>query len=102
MSRSYAHQKVQKNKVLRELVFNKSKGICSDCGRKMVLESKGQNIPNPYDFNGDATEYTNSSNSRVFSMDHIKPISKGGRSIASNIRGICISCNKKKKDKYDG
>ena len=99
MARDYMHQIVQKDKLLRKLIFNKSKGICEDCGRTMLLESKGQNVPNPYDFTGDATEYTNGFNSRVFSVDHIKPISKGGLSIKSNLRGICISCNKKKKDK---
>ncbi len=33
-------------------------------------------------------------------MDHIVPLSKGGKSIKANLVPCCKNCNKKKKDKY--
>ncbi|MBQ9472253.1 MAG: HNH endonuclease [Ruminococcus sp.] len=34
-------------------------------------------------------------------VDHIKPISKGGKTIESNLRTLCSDCNLGKRDKYD-
>lgn len=34
-------------------------------------------------------------------VDHIIPVSKGGKSIMSNLRTLCDDCNLGKKDKYD-
>ena len=34
-------------------------------------------------------------------VDHIKPISKGGKTEPSNLRTLCRSCNRGKSDKYD-
>lgn len=34
-------------------------------------------------------------------VDHILPVSKGGKSIQSNLRTLCESCNMGKSDKYD-
>ncbi|MCR5460861.1 MAG: HNH endonuclease [Acetatifactor sp.] len=34
-------------------------------------------------------------------VDHILPVSKGGRTIMSNLRTLCSSCNLGKRDKYD-
>ncbi len=34
-------------------------------------------------------------------VDHIVPVSKGGKTIKSNLRTLCESCNLGKKDKYD-
>ena len=34
-------------------------------------------------------------------VDHIKPVSKGGKTIPSNLRTLCEQCNLGKKDKYD-
>ena len=34
-------------------------------------------------------------------VDHIVPISKGGKTIKSNLRTLCSSCNLGKGNKYD-
>ncbi len=34
-------------------------------------------------------------------VDHIIPVSKGGRTIPSNLRTLCEACNMGKRDKYD-
>lgn len=34
-------------------------------------------------------------------VDHIVPVSKGGKSVPSNLRTLCSSCNMGKSDKYD-
>lgn len=34
-------------------------------------------------------------------VDHIVPVSKGGKTIESNLRTLCDMCNLGKSDKYD-
>lgn len=34
-------------------------------------------------------------------VDHIVPVSKGGKTVASNLRVLCDSCNLGKRDRYD-
>ena len=34
-------------------------------------------------------------------VDHIIPVSKGGKNLKSNLRTLCSSCNLGKRDKYD-
>ena len=34
-------------------------------------------------------------------VDHIRPVSKGGRTVMSNLRTLCSACNLGKRDKYD-
>ena len=34
-------------------------------------------------------------------VDHIKPVSKGGKTEMSNLRTLCDYCNLGKSDKYD-
>ena len=34
-------------------------------------------------------------------VDHIVPVSKGGKTVESNLRTLCKSCNMGKRDKYD-
>jgi len=95
MARNYQTQKIQKDKKLRKYLFLDVNGVCPVCSREMLFESHGQRPRS----NCDATKYTYGVNSRVFSIDHIKPISKGGGNEIENLRGICLTCNKKKKDK---
>ena len=35
-------------------------------------------------------------------IDHIKPISKGGKSTLDNLQTLCRTCNKQKGNKYYG
>ena len=34
-------------------------------------------------------------------VDHIVPVAKGGKTVKSNLRTLCSSCNQGKRDKYD-
>ena len=85
-----------KNKKLRKSIWDKCKGMCVSCERLMVFESYGSNPPWECDKN---EFYVNGLNSRVFSLDHIIPYSLGGSCEESNLQGMCITCNKKKKNK---
>ena len=89
---------------IKEYFFNYQNGICPDCNRDMVLVSKGNSVPDPYepDKNGSTEEYVNGTNSRVFSIDHIQPKSKGGSHNILNLRGLCITCNKIKHNGIPG
>jgi len=49
----------------------KAKGICSYCGEKKI--------------------------SKNLTMDHIVPISRGGKSVKGNVAAVCKECNNKKK-----
>lgn len=41
--------------------------------------------------------------SAKLTIDHIRPISKGGATVAyANLQVLCFSCNMKKRDKWDG
>lgn len=37
----------------------------------------------------------------ILEVDHIKPVSKGGKTEFNNLRTLCKSCNRGKRDKYD-
>jgi 5-methylcytosine-specific restriction endonuclease McrA len=36
------------------------------------------------------------------SIDHVKPLSKGGQNLLANLRPACISCNARKGGKWYG
>lgn len=61
-------------------VFDKYNGVCQGCGKKLTFES---------DVVGD--DYP--------SIDHIKPISKGGTHEWNNVQLLCRKCNYIKSDK---
>ena len=58
---------------LRTRIFDKSGGICTHCGRKLYR----------------AGNYT---------VEHIIPLSKGGRTEDRNLTALCYACNKEKMD----
>lgn len=39
-------------------------------------------------------------NNNEIEIDHIRPVSKGGKTIASNLQVLCISCNRSKSNKW--
>jgi hypothetical protein len=65
------------NEFLKELKES-TKGICPICGVIMTEE------------NGEPNQYN---------LDHVFPLSKGGKHICENVRYICRTCNLKKRDK---
>lgn len=70
-------------KQLRDGAFEKAKDpkrkgwyVCAECGR-------------PYQ------------NRVLFQVDHIKPMSRGGRTVPENLQILCRDCNRKKGDKWE-
>jgi hypothetical protein len=63
------------NKRLRYEVFRRDKNRCRICGRSPL---KNPNV--------------------ILHIDHLKPLSKGGRTIFSNLRTLCSHCNLGKSD----
>lgn len=57
----------------RRLLYNEGDPICPDCGEPMTFEE--------------------------FTADHIYPHSRGGKTILSNLRKCCRSCNSRKRDR---
>jgi 5-methylcytosine-specific restriction endonuclease McrA len=56
----------------RRQVFNKQNGICAMCGKRIYF----------YDF----------------TVDHIIPVSKGGKNTLDNMEAMCYTCNHMKAD----
>lgn len=77
------------------------KGIkCVDCGLEAEYYRKtpnGSHAPGTYHINlygvKDGVEV-------LFTKDHTKPKSKGGRNHISNYQTMCTKCNSKKADKF--
>lgn len=67
----------------RKTLFNRCKGICPICGRRMSLN-------NPRAVNSYMT------------VDHIVPQSMGGTNNIENLRGLCMRCNRNRKSDMTG
>ena len=65
------------NSKFRDAIYERDKNICHLCGKEVVRH-----------------ERTNISGSKAPSIDHIKPLSKGGSDYPSNLKTAHISCNK--------
>ena len=76
-------------------MWDKCGGVCVACEVPMRFESIGSTPPWDCECNKD---YVNGLGSIVFSIDHIKPHSLGGSDLLSNLQGMCITCNRKKKN----
>ena len=79
-----------KNPVLRKTIWENCKGKCVSCSCGMLFESYGSNPPWECD---NPNKYVNGLNSIVFSIDHIKPHSKGGRTKLKNAQLLCPKHN---------
>lgn len=86
---------------IRKFLFDVEDGICPYCGREMELEANHILGLDPFsaDETIDFSTTLNGNNSRVFSIDHIKPRSVGGTDSPHNLKGCCITCNKSKGNK---
>lgn len=61
---------------LRQKIIERDKGICQHCKKKCL----------PGDLE----------------IDHIQPVSKGGKTLASNLQVLCMRCNRTKSNKFLG
>ena len=68
----YASCRITYSKETRQMVYNKTAGICAICGRAL-------------DYN-------------KFTIDHIIPLSKGGTNAMDNLQPTCKVCNHIKQD----
>lgn len=96
---------------LRYQVFKKSCS-CVKCGlqgevmileRQMPMDSNPHNLHRDPHFNMYGIKPTQDGGIRLVLMtiDHKKPKSKGGSNHISNLQTMCITCNKRKADKYE-
>lgn len=85
----------------REAVFRRDHGLCTlcglDCGRlQAVLDSdlyryhynEIRKILREHGLPAPARGY------RVWQIDHVVPITRGGRTLLSNLRLLCLTCHK--------
>lgn len=59
---------------LRQRIIERDKGICQNCKKKCGYGE--------------------------IEIDHIQPVSKGGKTIASNLQVLCVNCNRSKSNKW--
>ena len=70
------NQRKLMTKELRREIIERDHGICQICRKKCKDEE--------------------------IEIDHIKPVSKGGKTIKSNLQVLCFNCNRSKSNKYLG
>ena len=83
---------------LRLQLFYKDDCICTECGLRasyICLESIGGQRPH-FNLYG----VTDSGEEVLFTKDHIKPRSKGGKDLLDNLQIMCEPCNVSKGYKY--
>jgi CRISPR/Cas system Type II protein with McrA/HNH and RuvC-like nuclease domain len=66
------------SRMKRDIIYNRQDGYCYYCGVKMVRYPTVMNMPDK------------------FTVDHIIPISKGGKKDDENLVGACNQCNNAK------
>jgi hypothetical protein len=83
---------------VRKFLFDECGGVCPNCGREMIFKEERFLGRSSYSVaeGEDSTKLIDGADSRVFSIDHILPRKKGGTNTPSNLRAICLSCNKSK------
>lgn len=69
--------------LIRDLLFRLQKGTCALCRKPCGLDTPSSG--------GKADQL-------MFTIDHIVPLSRGGKWTAMNIRGCCLRCNSLKAD----
>lgn len=77
-----------KNKKHRHFIYSKYKFICFYCKRKFKK-------PNDWDCKSAIHD-----GEMFLELDHIIPLSKGGKDTIENKQALCQSCNNKKSDNY--
>ena len=63
--------------------FKEQKGVCAICGLKMLDPAKHKKVKNPC------------------TVDHIKPLSRGGDDHYENTQAVHYKCNQEKGNKYE-
>lgn len=68
------NQRALMTREIRHQIIERDKSICQNCGKLCKVSE--------------------------IEIDHIKPISKGGKTILSNLQVLCIKCNRTKSNKW--
>jgi len=84
----------------REMYGRRDEMRCGICHEE-IFEVTGTYY-NPYDGPDDPDNKYYEEQAQKLSLDHIVPSSKGGSDYPSNLQAAHISCNKGKRDRYEG
>lgn len=70
---------------------------------RMIMQSNNRNtiLSTFYQCRFELISIINAAPCCGISLDHIKPIAKGGKTEIENLRTLCDICNHGKQDKYD-
>lgn len=61
---------------LKQKIYNRDDGICYICGCKTTIATKEERLKD-----------------NCFTVDHVIPISKGGKTVIDNLKCCCVRCN---------